>query len=199
MNILITGITGMVGSHLADYILAEHPNTAVHGLVRWRSPLDNIAHLRGRVELHLGELRDLNSMVSPVVVTGVRQRLLQLVQDASVAVSRLRWVSDKVALVQQWSTGTHDAREHPLLAPLTSDAVEIELRRCLRGLVMLGKGTPAFTQALLQRCGPRAATVVQQEQCTVARVRLPQFLSPTVPTGASQDEVRRRKRKRRQE
>jgi GDPmannose 4,6-dehydratase/GDP-4-dehydro-6-deoxy-D-mannose reductase len=63
MHVLITGITGMVGSHLADFILAEHPEAEVHGLVRWRSPLDNISHLTGRVQLHLGELRDLNSLV----------------------------------------------------------------------------------------------------------------------------------------
>ncbi len=63
MKVLITGITGMVGSHLAEYLLAEHPEVEVHGLVRWRSPMDNISHLTGRVQLHLAELRDLNSMV----------------------------------------------------------------------------------------------------------------------------------------
>jgi len=62
-KVLITGITGMVGSHLADFILAEHPDVEIHGLVRWRSPLDNIAHIRHRVQLHLGELRDLHSLV----------------------------------------------------------------------------------------------------------------------------------------
>ena len=47
MNVLITGITGMVGSHLAEYLLRQHPDVRVHGLCRWRSPLDNIAHLNG--------------------------------------------------------------------------------------------------------------------------------------------------------
>ena len=63
MKVLITGVTGMVGSHLADYILADHPGVEVHGLVRWRSPLENIAHLGASVRLHLGDLRDLNSLV----------------------------------------------------------------------------------------------------------------------------------------
>lgn len=45
---LITGITGMVGSHLADYLL-EHTDWEIYGLTRWRSPLDNIEHLLGRV------------------------------------------------------------------------------------------------------------------------------------------------------
>ncbi|MBF0270425.1 MAG: GDP-mannose 4,6-dehydratase [Alphaproteobacteria bacterium] len=63
MRVLITGITGMVGSHLADYILAEKPGVEIHGLARWRSPLDNIRHIQDKVRLHLGDLRDLNSLV----------------------------------------------------------------------------------------------------------------------------------------
>ena len=60
---LITGITGMVGSHLADYLL-EKTNWEIVGLQRWRSPLDNIGHLleranRGdRLKLVYGDLRD---------------------------------------------------------------------------------------------------------------------------------------------
>jgi GDP-mannose 4,6-dehydratase len=59
----ITGITGMVGSHLADYLL-EHTDWEIHGLCRWRSPLDNISHLLPRINaldrVHLvyGDLRD---------------------------------------------------------------------------------------------------------------------------------------------
>ena len=46
---LITGITGMVGSHLADYLLAN-TDWDIFGMCRWRSPLDNITHLLERVE-----------------------------------------------------------------------------------------------------------------------------------------------------
>lgn len=63
MKVMITGITGMVGSHLADYILANHPGVEIHGLVRWRSPLDNIAHNQSKIVLHEADLQDLNSMV----------------------------------------------------------------------------------------------------------------------------------------
>ena len=45
---LITGITGMVGSHLADYLL-EHTNWEIYGMCRWRSPLDNISHLLSNI------------------------------------------------------------------------------------------------------------------------------------------------------
>ncbi|MEJ2157922.1 MAG: GDP-mannose 4,6-dehydratase [Desulfobacteraceae bacterium] len=44
---LITGITGMVGSHLADYLL-EHTQWDIFGMCRWRSPLDNVEHLLER-------------------------------------------------------------------------------------------------------------------------------------------------------
>ena len=45
---LITGITGMVGSHLADFLL-ENTDWEVYGVCRWRSPLDNVTHLLDRV------------------------------------------------------------------------------------------------------------------------------------------------------
>ena len=59
----ITGITGMVGSHLADYLL-ENTDWEIYGLTRWRSSLDNIAHLlprinaSDRVHLVYGDVRD---------------------------------------------------------------------------------------------------------------------------------------------
>lgn len=63
MKVLITGITGMVGSHLAEYFLSEFPGTEVHGLIRWRSPRQNIVNVQSKVTLHQGDLRDLNSLV----------------------------------------------------------------------------------------------------------------------------------------
>lgn len=63
MKILITGITGMVGSHLAEYVLENHPDVEIHGLIRWRSPLDNIRHIKDKVHLHHADLQDLNSLI----------------------------------------------------------------------------------------------------------------------------------------
>ncbi len=62
MKVLITGITGMVGSHLAEYILSQQAGVDVHGMIRWRSPLDNIRGILPRITLHQAELRDLNSL-----------------------------------------------------------------------------------------------------------------------------------------
>ena len=44
---LITGITGMVGSHLADFLF-EKTEWDIYGMCRWRSPLDNVSHLLDR-------------------------------------------------------------------------------------------------------------------------------------------------------
>ena len=38
LKILITGVMGMVGSHIADYVLNNHRDLEVHGAPRWRSP-----------------------------------------------------------------------------------------------------------------------------------------------------------------
>lgn len=64
----ITGITGMVGSHLADYLL-EHTDWHVYGLIRWNDRLDNIEHLidrinsKNRIELVYGDINDLSSLM----------------------------------------------------------------------------------------------------------------------------------------
>lgn len=61
-TVLITGITGFVGSHLAEYILREHKNTQVYGLARWRSPKDNILGIINQVNLCYGDLEDYSSL-----------------------------------------------------------------------------------------------------------------------------------------
>ena len=59
MRVLITGITGFVGSHFADYALAR--GVHVVGSYRWRSKTENIEHIRDRIELVDCDLRDSNS------------------------------------------------------------------------------------------------------------------------------------------
>ena len=62
MNVLITGITGFVGSHLLDYILAHHPEVKIIGLARWRSPKNNIRHILNSLTLEYGDLTDPGSL-----------------------------------------------------------------------------------------------------------------------------------------
>ncbi len=66
-KVLITGITGMVGSHLADYLLSN-TKWKIYGACRWRSPTDNIKHLvnlinvKKRIHLEYMDLTDYSSV-----------------------------------------------------------------------------------------------------------------------------------------
>ncbi|MCP4351324.1 MAG: GDP-mannose 4,6-dehydratase [Desulfobacterales bacterium] len=68
---LISGITGMVGSHLADFLL-ENTNWDIYGICRWRSPLDNVQHLlnrankKDRIYFIYGDLCDYISLQNAV-------------------------------------------------------------------------------------------------------------------------------------
>ena len=64
MRALITGITGFAGSHLADYLLADHPEVEVFGTRRWRSRTENIDHLGERVTLVECDLNDAAAVTS---------------------------------------------------------------------------------------------------------------------------------------
>ncbi len=57
MKVLITGITGFAGSHLAELCL-QKPDVKIYGTVRMRSRLNNISHLIDSLELHECDLRD---------------------------------------------------------------------------------------------------------------------------------------------
>ena len=67
MNTLITGITGMVGSHLLD-LLIKKTNWNIIGTYRWRSSLENLeSHIksiekRERIFLEYADLNDLSSL-----------------------------------------------------------------------------------------------------------------------------------------
>lgn len=70
-KILITGITGQVGSTMADYIL-ENTKLEVVGLMRWQEPLDNLYHLtdqinrKDRVHLIYADLNDFGAMTRAI-------------------------------------------------------------------------------------------------------------------------------------
>ena len=60
MRLLITGITGFVGSHMAEYALGK--GAEIFGSSRWRSRTENVDHLRSQIELIECDLRDLASV-----------------------------------------------------------------------------------------------------------------------------------------
>ena len=60
MRVLITGLTGFVGSHLAEYALSK--GAEVYGSIKWRSKTDNIDHLTGQLKLIECDLKDPSSL-----------------------------------------------------------------------------------------------------------------------------------------
>ena len=62
MKILITGVTGFVGSHLAEYCLSLDQQVEVIGTCRWRSRRENIEHFEDAINLYECDLRDASSV-----------------------------------------------------------------------------------------------------------------------------------------
>jgi GDPmannose 4,6-dehydratase len=71
MRALITGITGMVGSHLVDFLI-ENTDWEIYGFLRWQDRLDNLQHHfdrinnKDRINLIYGDLNDLPSLQKTV-------------------------------------------------------------------------------------------------------------------------------------
>ena len=59
-KVLITGITGFVGSHLAEYLLNK--DIEVCGTARWRSKTENIEHIKNKLNLKEADMRDAHSL-----------------------------------------------------------------------------------------------------------------------------------------
>lgn len=65
--ILITGVSGQVGSQMADYLLTQTQHSII-GMMRWQEPLDNLLHLTERINfndrimLFNADLNDYSSM-----------------------------------------------------------------------------------------------------------------------------------------
>ena len=62
---LITGVTGMVGSHMCDFLLKE-TDWKIFGLCRWRSNPENVSHLinkdKNKINFLYGDLNDFSSL-----------------------------------------------------------------------------------------------------------------------------------------
>jgi len=67
-KIFITGITGQVGSQMAEFFL-DQTEHEVYGLMRWQEPIDNLYRMtekinsKDRIYLKYGDLNDLSSLL----------------------------------------------------------------------------------------------------------------------------------------
>lgn len=85
MRVLITGITGFAGSHLAEYLL-ERGDVEIHGMERWRSKTDNIDRIKSKLIMHECDLRDASS-VRKVLETVRPDRVFHLAAQSFVPTS----------------------------------------------------------------------------------------------------------------
>jgi GDP-4-dehydro-6-deoxy-D-mannose reductase len=65
MRILITGVTGFAGGHLAEY-LYQNSRGELHGLCRQATWPESLAHLEDKVRLHPGDLTDATAVASQI-------------------------------------------------------------------------------------------------------------------------------------
>ncbi len=117
MRVFITGITGPVGSFLADYLVTL-PDVEVHAFKRWRSDPRPIEHLQGRVVFHEGDIEDPFS-IDRAVERAAPERVYHLAAqsypsaswDAPVATMRTN-VEGTVDLLEAAAPGSVPALEH---------------------------------------------------------------------------------------
>ena len=84
MRLLITGITGFVGSHMAEFALAH--GAEVFGSTRWRSRTENIDHLRDKIQLIDCDLRD-HASVRRLIAVSSPSHIIHLAAQSFVGTS----------------------------------------------------------------------------------------------------------------
>ena len=96
MRVLITGITGMAGSHLAEFCLSQ-PGVEVFGTYRWRSRFDNIADLQNEGRLNFiaggGGIVDIDKLRAAVDAQMSKEKVNLLVADIADASSMRRLIA----------------------------------------------------------------------------------------------------------
>lgn len=64
MKIFITGINGYVGSYLTEYLIKSYPKSNIYGLMHQYSNLDNIIHIKNKVNLIRGNILNYKKITS---------------------------------------------------------------------------------------------------------------------------------------
>lgn len=85
MKVLITGISGFAGSHLAEYFLAEGKHE-IFGTIKWRSDRQNISHIQDRIHLFECDIKDAFAMKT--IITEIKpEQIFHLAAQSYVSFS----------------------------------------------------------------------------------------------------------------
>ncbi|MCX8159477.1 MAG: GDP-mannose 4,6-dehydratase [Candidatus Saccharicenans sp.] len=86
MRVLITGISGFIGSHLAEYLTQALPNVEIFGLVRPRACVSALKKFGDRLRLLEADVRDQGSMLK--IMNEVRpDRIFHLAGQSAIEAS----------------------------------------------------------------------------------------------------------------
>ncbi|HEX9267557.1 MAG TPA: NAD-dependent epimerase/dehydratase family protein, partial [Candidatus Limnocylindria bacterium] len=99
LRVLITGITGFAGSHLAEHLVSR--GDEVHGLAHERPPFRNLVAMKDRVRIHEGDITRLDDVQGALAGS----RADAIVHLAGMAVPTLA-AADPVAAVRVNVLGT---------------------------------------------------------------------------------------------
>lgn len=61
-TVLITGIGGFAGSHLAEFLVQQHPEMSLHGIVRDAEKIENIRQFGDCIQLHACDIVNFQSV-----------------------------------------------------------------------------------------------------------------------------------------
>lgn len=85
MRVLVTGIDGFVGSHMADFLLHQR-GIDVHGTIYDPRPSDLIRHLEGKIGLHRADVLD-SDAIGALVASLEPDRIIHLAGQAFIPTS----------------------------------------------------------------------------------------------------------------
>ena len=122
LRVLITGITGFAGSHLAEHLVSR--GDEVHGLAHERPPFRNLAAVQDRVRIHEGDITRLEDVQGALAGS----RADAVVHLAGMAVPTLA-AADPVAAVKINVLGTATVltalEEHPRMRLVLASSADV--------------------------------------------------------------------------
>ena len=157
MKVLITGITGFAGSHLAELYLKEGAD--VHGTIRWRSDMSNIRDFADQLTLHNCDIRDAYSVAK--TVEEVKPEFIHHLAAQTFVLESWRAPQETLSTNIMGTLNILEAaRKHPCIVHLSGSSEEY-------GAPILPADLPITEEQKLQPVSPYAVSKVAADMLAV--------------------------------